>query len=165
MWSKLAQAVAPLLLHKLHSITIVNASGIVPTGAPERATFTDIMTGRARHDLHETKFRVQLYDVLVEGHTIGPDSAKEQVRRVKFQYMWEWVRTAHWEDVFSGKEMKPWLNFEQQSFLTHYFEPVDPDASKWNKDMKEAVRYNERFQRKQTWTYSSFRRTASSSAS
>lgn len=48
--------------------------------------------------------------------------------------------------------MKPWLKFEQQSFLTHYLEPVDLDASKWNKDMKEAERYNERFQRKQTWT-------------
>lgn len=142
VWRDLAVAVAPLLLHKLDRVTIVNASSIVPTGEPPQATLELISDGLAKHDIVETKLRVQLYDHLRAAHNVSTDGAEELVSRVKFMYVKEWLLQSDWEDVFTWFEVRPWLEFKAPARITDYFKPTDSEGVKWRRDMDEAERFH-----------------------
>ncbi|EJT45719.1 hypothetical protein A1Q1_05868 [Trichosporon asahii var. asahii CBS 2479] len=141
-WRELAVAVAPLFLRNLRQLTIVNASSIVPTGAPPQATLELMSSGLFRHDVFETKFRVQLYDHLCSDHSVTPDKARECVGHVKFKYTKDWLLFTDWDDVFSWSEVRPWLEFKRPALITDYFKPVDAEAAKWRSDMNKAERYH-----------------------
>lgn len=111
-WPNLAAAVVPLLLHKLRQITIVNARGIVPTGAQRRPVISAIWAGVGSHDALESKFRVLLFAHLSSEADVTPEKARDCVDRVKFMYMNDWLLSTDSEDVFSPKEVKPWLEFK-----------------------------------------------------
>ncbi|EKD04797.1 hypothetical protein A1Q2_00908 [Trichosporon asahii var. asahii CBS 8904] len=111
-WPTLAAAMVPLLLHKLRQITIVNARGIVPTGAQRRPVISAIWAGVGTHDALESKFRVLLFAHLSSEPGVTPERARDCVDRVKFTYMNDWLLSTDSEDVFSRKEVKPWLEFK-----------------------------------------------------
>lgn len=141
-WRYLAEAVVPLLLHKLIRVTIVNASSIVPTRAPPQASLELISEGIARHDIFETKLRAQLYDCLRAAHNVLHDRAEELVSRVSFMYMKEWLQQTDWEDVFSWSEVRPWLNFKAPAPIADCFKPAISDGVKRKRDMDEAERFH-----------------------
>lgn len=127
---------APQLLNRLRKLTIVNASAIIPAGAPRKQYLFDIATGTASHAKFEDKFGELLAHYLFSDHGITSARAEEYAERVHFMYMKDWLQTTEWEDVFASyKEVKPWLDFKPSGLITDYFKPHKPDAVQWRKDM------------------------------
>lgn len=145
-WRDLAAALAPKLLFELRAVTIVNASNIVLDGAARDPAFSAIESGAATHVKAEKKFRGILHGQLTKQCGMSSDEAGDYVDRVKFKYMKDWLVSTDWEDVFTWKEVKPWLQFKR-SLITDYFKPVDRDAVKWRNNLTEAQRFQLRVER------------------